>query len=411
MMIPRHSVGMKYSDYWPYFASRFVPGLYRDRDINAVTEPLMPHAKTLGTPTGRHALWYFLDLKDYPLGSEVLISAYNYYVVVRLVVQAGLTPVFVDIEPDTLCIDPEDVARKVTPNTKLIIATHMFGNPTNMPEICAIAEQNGLDIFEDCAHAVGSYIGDTHMGQFGSGALFSFGVAKIVNCFGGGMLALNGQTAENYQPPKHGAGFRHSMIDTFSRCLLTTIYNPKIYKFTMLPLVRWGNALSRRGRHWLRNLIAPSKNDAAWYFEPDQRAEFKPFMVNMLDRQLSRIESNVRERRKNVAKIKAELAYHPDIKLLNEDKHGMSNGSYFGVYCEDKQGLSEYLLAHNVDNNPQEFFDCSVLAQFEEFKADCPNAQYASQHLIRLPSQPTLKDSQLDSIIRLLKGFSLEHAS
>ena len=410
MMIPRHSVGMKYSDYWPYIASRFAPWIYRSQDISAVTASLMPKATTLGTPTGRHALWYFLDLKDYPLGSEVLISAYNYYVVVRLVVQAGLVPVFVDIESDTLCMDPNDLAKKITPNSKLIITTHMFGNPADMPAICELANQNNIDIFEDCAHAVGSYIGETHMGQFGSGALFSFGVAKIVNCFGGGMLALTDNNDKAYQPPRHGAGFRHSMTDTFARVLLTTIYHPKIYKMTMLPLVKWGNALSRRDKHWLRNLIAPSKNDGAWFFEPDKRAEFKPFMVSMLSRQLSRIEENVSKRRRNVSKMKSELVHHPEIQLLNEDKHGHSNGSYFGVYCESKQQLSEYLLAHNVDNNPQEFFDCSALAQFSEFKAYCPNAQYASQHLIRLPSQPTLEAHQLNTIIRLLKGFSTDHA-
>ena len=74
----------------------------------------------------------------------ILIAAYNYYVVVRLLIQKGMRCVFVDIDPTTLTIDPDDLARKITPASKLVVVTHMFGIPADLETIKRICDDHGL---------------------------------------------------------------------------------------------------------------------------------------------------------------------------------------------------------------------------------------------------------------------------
>ncbi|HKP76838.1 MAG TPA: DegT/DnrJ/EryC1/StrS family aminotransferase, partial [Longimicrobiaceae bacterium] len=87
----------------------------------------------LPTPTGRHALWYFLELCRDRLapGDEVVVAGYNFYVVVRVLLQWGLKPVFADVEPGTLCLDPEALAARTTGRTRMVVVTHMFGHPAD----------------------------------------------------------------------------------------------------------------------------------------------------------------------------------------------------------------------------------------------------------------------------------------
>lgn len=403
-VIPKHTACLSAQDFWQYLtpARRWLDRnpLSAEQVWGArLQRPLWP------TPTGRHALWYFLEQVDLPAGSQVLVAGYNFYVIVRLLVQKGLVPVFVDIDPETLCLDAADLARKVSERSRLVVVTHMFGNPANLAQIVAVCQQAGLLLFEDCAHAVGTLWQGRQVGQMGDGALFSFGVQKIVNSFGGGLLVLSEQWGEPPPPLSHQVSARHSFTDTFARFATSLFMDPRLYGWVLYPAMNWALALADRGWPQLQATIDPSKDNPDYRFVVDERAPFKPFMLRMQRRQLQRLDANIARRRAIAEQIKARLAPIDAVQGLNEDKHGRSNTSYFGLYVPNPDALARYLAQYGIQASPHEYYDCARLTQFQEYGGHCPHASQASDHILRLPNYPCLGEHEIEHIASTIERF------
>ena len=149
----------------------------------------LKHAIATTSCTG--ALHIMLKALGIGPGDEVLVPESTWIASVSCVDYVGASPVFVDIEEDTWCINPEDIRKKITNKTKAIIPVHMYGHPADMVEISKIANEFGLKIIEDAAPSIGSKIGDQLTGTFGLGAGFSFQGAKPIVTGEGGMLVTN----------------------------------------------------------------------------------------------------------------------------------------------------------------------------------------------------------------------------
>ena len=100
-------------------------------------------------------------------------------------------PRWVDIDPDTYCMDPESLRANITPNAKAVIVTHLWGLPAKIDEIRAICDEHDLFLIEDCAHAVGAYYKGKHVGTYGDVGMFSFQEFKQLSCGDGAMLTIN----------------------------------------------------------------------------------------------------------------------------------------------------------------------------------------------------------------------------
>jgi dTDP-4-amino-4,6-dideoxygalactose transaminase len=105
---------------------------------------------------------------------------------------AGGKPVFVDIDPDTLCIDPEKIEEAITPRTKAIYPVHYAGVSCAMDEIMTIAKRNDLWVVEDAAQGVGAKYKDTYLGTIGDLGCYSFHETKNITCGEGGALVITG---------------------------------------------------------------------------------------------------------------------------------------------------------------------------------------------------------------------------
>lgn len=127
-------------------------------------------------------------------GDEVIVPTLTYVASVNTIVYTGAIPVFVDSLPDTWQIDPEDVERHITGNTKAIIAVHLYGHPCDMDKLRKIAKEHRLFLIEDCAEAIGSRYMNQHVGTFGDIGVFSFYGNKTITTGEGGMLVTNDQT-------------------------------------------------------------------------------------------------------------------------------------------------------------------------------------------------------------------------
>lgn len=124
-------------------------------------------------------------------GDEVILADTNWIATAAPIVHLGAKPVFVDILPDTWCIDPELAEAAITTHTKAIIAVHLYGNLCDMDRLLDIGKRNGIPVIEDAAEAIGSvYLGKRagSMGRFGA---FSFHGTKMPTTGEGGMFVTN----------------------------------------------------------------------------------------------------------------------------------------------------------------------------------------------------------------------------
>ena len=124
-------------------------------------------------------------------GDEVILADTNWVATASPLIHQGLKPVFVDINEDTWCIDPKRIEEVITPRSRAVIATHLYGNACDLDQIKAICEDNNLYLIEDAAEAIGTYIGGIHAGTEGVFGTFSFHGSKTITCGEGGMLVTN----------------------------------------------------------------------------------------------------------------------------------------------------------------------------------------------------------------------------
>ncbi|MEX2306092.1 MAG: DegT/DnrJ/EryC1/StrS family aminotransferase [Pirellulales bacterium] len=124
-------------------------------------------------------------------GDEVIVPPYTFIATATAVVTVGAVPVFADIDPETLCLDPDDAARKISPRTRAIIPVHVAGRLADMLRINELAKTHDLAVLEDAAHAWGSQCDGRGAGTLGRCGTFSFQVSKNITAGEGGILVTD----------------------------------------------------------------------------------------------------------------------------------------------------------------------------------------------------------------------------
>lgn len=142
-------------------------------------------------------------------GDEVIVPGYTWMATATSVLAVGAIPVIAEVD-ETLSLDPEDVRRKVTPNTRAVIPVHMVGRPANMDALLDVAREHGLMVLEDCCQADGGNYKNRRLGSWGNAGAFSFNYFKIISCGEGGALTTNDRTLYERALVFHdgGAAFR-----------------------------------------------------------------------------------------------------------------------------------------------------------------------------------------------------------
>ena len=124
-------------------------------------------------------------------GDEVIVPPYTFIATASAVITVGGVPVFADIEPETLCLDPADVARKVTPKTRAVIPVHVAGRFADVDGLARVAAERNVAVLEDAAHAWGSLLDGKGPGTVGRAATFSFQISKNITSGEGGIILTN----------------------------------------------------------------------------------------------------------------------------------------------------------------------------------------------------------------------------
>ena len=147
------------------------------------------HAVAVSSGTAAlHAAMFAIDIGP---GDEVIVPAMTFAASANCVVFQGGTPVFSDVEPDTLLIDPIDVERKITKNTKAVIAVDYAGQPCDYDALRKITDRHGIALVDDACHALGASYKNDPVGSIADLSAFSFHPVKHITTGEGGMISTN----------------------------------------------------------------------------------------------------------------------------------------------------------------------------------------------------------------------------
>ena len=149
----------------------------------------VPHALATSSCTG--ALHMGLAALGVGPGDDVILADINWIATAAPITYLGAKPVLVDVRPDTWCIDPASVEQAITPRTKAIVATHIYGNLCDMDALLDLGRRRGIPIIEDAAEAIGSLWHGRRAGSMGLFGTFSFHGSKTITTGEGGMLVTS----------------------------------------------------------------------------------------------------------------------------------------------------------------------------------------------------------------------------
>lgn len=284
---------------------------------------------------------------------EVIMADTNWIATASPIVNLGAKPVFVDILPDSWCIDPAKAEAAITPKTKAIVAVHLYGNLCDMDRLLAIGEKYGIPVIEDAAEAIGSVYHGRRAGSMGKFGSFSFHGTKTLTTGEGGMFVTND-------------------TDLYERVL----------------------TLSNHGR-------ARGQSKQFW---PDI-VGFKYKMSNLQAAigcaQMERIDELINRKRQIMTSYRNQLSLLTYIKM-NPEPSGIVNGAWMPtVVFEESTGITREILQlafhyENIDARVF-FWPLSSLPIFNACENN--NAINISDRAINLPSFHDIKD---DEIIRVI---------
>lgn len=211
-----------------------------------------------------------LDLKP---GDEIILPVFTYVATAEVIALLGLTPVMVDVDPDTFCLDVNLIEAKISPKTKAIVPVHLFGQCANMDEVMHIANKHSLYVIEDTAQAIGAKYRFKDGSVMGAGCIGTVGTtsffpSKNLGCYGdgGALLTNNDELAAKVRMIcNHGQSVQyvHDVIGVNSRLdtIQAAVLNAKLpqlkgYELARNEAANWYDELL--GNH--PNLIIPKRN-------------------------------------------------------------------------------------------------------------------------------------------------------
>ena len=408
MSIPRHRLETTFADYARIAGSLIGGGERADittRFERALAEYVgCKHAIVVAS--GRLGMHLILEQLGLENGCEAIVPAFNLFAVVERFRALGITPRFCDIERHTLNIDPDCAEALVSPRTKVLLVTHMFGHPADMEALQALSRKHDLVLLEDCAHALGTRVGSRCLGTFGKAALFSFSVLKLVTTFGGGMVTTNDDelaagiraalAKRTTGEPARGGWKKAAtglVMDLGTRALP--------FSLGAWPMLR----LMRMVRPDVQRRMMTESPQVERSLDVTRAGTLHPFQARLGLSQLARCDEFIAARRSVGAWLDAELADIPQVRLLDHDRFGTHNGLYYGILAERAEELCEYLFRRGIDCETSEYRNCAEMEIYREFAADCPVSCEVQRSILRLPNHPGLSRRSAARIAGAIRRF------
>lgn len=311
-------------------------------------------------------------------GDEVITTPYTFCATGHVIEYTGARPVLVDVEKDTFNIDPELIAKAVTPRTKAIIPVHYAGQPCDMRRIWEIAEQKSLAVVEDAAHAVGSNYEGKPIGTGSAAVCFSFYATKNLTTGEGGMI-----TTDDDKVAEKARSLRLFGMDkdAWKRYSKTGKWFYSVtalgYKYNMTDIQ------AALGLQQLKRLQS---------FSDWRKKAFQFYSDNF-----AKTEGVIPHRGK-----RGEPCWHLYPLLLDFDRLSIGRSEFIDALSAEGIGTSVHFIPLHLHPYYAE--------KYKLKRGDFPNAEWLYDREVSLPFWPGMSDADLQRVVNAVRGLTKKHA-
>lgn len=314
--------------------------------------------------TGTTAIHLALDSIGIGKGDEVIVPSLTFAATIQAIALTGAKPVFCDVEEDTLNMDVDDMERRITSRTRVVMPVHYCGLPCDMDEILKIARKKNIKVVEDAAHAFGSFYKGRRIGSFGDITCFSFDPIKNITCGEGGAI-------------------------TTSNDELAAV----IYKKRMLGIDK---------DTWSRY-----KHKRDWFYEVTTLG-FRYHMSNINAaigiKQLEKVEDFISRKRELVKAYDKMLRDVKGVELLKKDYIGVAPFNYMIKVKGRRDELMKFLKRKNIDSGVH-YIPNHLQPFFKNSRNRLPVTERLWKEIITLPLYYEMSDGEQALVIDSVREF------
>jgi perosamine synthetase len=322
------------------------------------------HALTLNSCSAA----LFLALKALNVeGGEVLTTSLTFVATNHAILQNDATPVFCDIDPETLNMDPRSIEANITPRTKAIMVVHFAGHPCDMDAIGAIARKHGLPVVEDAAHATGARYKGQMVGGLSHIACFSFDARKNLSTCDGGMLTTNDDQIVERVKRLRWMGISRGTYDRFRK-----------------------NGLERR-----------------WEYEIEE-VGYKCYMNDLNAAigltQLAKLEAGNAQRREIFSQYGRAFSRLDWLQVPVERPDVKSAMHAYVARVPDRDGLIAHLADRGIDAGVH-YKPCHLFNVYKPYRRELPVTDAVWPTLLTLPMFPSMTEDNVQQVIGAVTEF------
>jgi dTDP-4-amino-4,6-dideoxygalactose transaminase len=335
------------------------------------------HALALSSATaGLHISLLALGIQP---GDEVILPSMTFAATANAVEWAGATPVFVDVNRDTLLLDMEAVEEAVTERTRAIMPVHYAGQPVDLDTLREICEERGLLLVEDAAHAIGTRYKDERIGEKSHTAIFSFHPIKNITTGEGGLITTDDEELAN---------------------------KLRLYRFHGMSKDAWKRYDRTGSPHY--DIVLPGF-----------KYNFMDIQAALGIHQLAKLEGFIERRTQLAEKYDKAFAEIPGITPLKCAEYPMRHAWHLYVVRIDKEKLGAdrdefmtLLKEHNIGSGLH--FEALHLHpyyknKYPEWQGKLPNTEWNSARIVSLPLFPLMTDGDADDVIAACRAIAEKH--
>ncbi len=322
-------------------------------------------------------LWLSLRALGIGEGSQVITSPFTFIATIEAILHAGAEPIFADIDPDTLCIDPDEVARKITRQTGCIMPVDIGGQPSDYKTLVQMSCDLRIPIIADASHSFGTKIGKRSIAKFADMTIYSFHATKNLTCGEGGIVVSKVKPLVDYirQSASHGIN--------------RTAYQRRVQNSVGYEIPEFGFKANMSNVHAAIGLG-----------------------------QLAKFEKNQKQRTAIAERYRRNLAQFSEMFEIPEPGRGITHAWHLYI-------IRLHLSALKIDRDKfialmsRRGIECGVhfkpVYEFECFRGSglkgqyFPNTAYAGERVVSLPIYPGLKLSEVDYICENIESIVRKH--
>jgi len=339
------------------------------------------------TYSGRTALYVLLKAYGFKKGDELIMPAYMCETVSQMLLDMGLKLNFVDVDPDTYNIDIDDLNKRISGNTKAILAVHMFGNPCDMQAIMDIAQEKDAIVIEEAPQAMGAEYKGKKAGTIAEAGFFSFGRGKPITAMGGGALVTKDSSIN-----KKCQGIVSSFKENASRAS------------TLMQLLGYSSLRNRSLYNFIDKKVRSEEFRTKIYLD-NLKCKFSELQAAIGRIQLHSLNDFNAKRKSNAEFLINDLKNFEGIslpKILKYSKPIFLRFPIRIIKANQRDELRSLLEEHGIETSI--VYPLTLPILYNTKVSEYTGAEEVTKTVIALPTHPVVNKNDIDTMLQIIKG-------